>query len=82
MKLFNTCMARNDRNCEDDLMRPKRLGLVDVIVRASASKADGFVRRVPRAILSPDELVRVTYMVEAAFQTAHGEKATDSLTVL
>ena len=82
MKLFNTCMARNDRKCEEDLMRPKRLGLVDVIVRDLASKADGLVWRVPRAILAPEELLRVTYMVEAAFQTAHGEKATDSLTLL
>ena len=60
MKLFNTCMAKKDRNWEEDLMRPKRLGLVDVIVRASASKADGLVWRVPRAILAPEESVRVT----------------------
>ena len=60
MKLFNTCIARNDRNCEEVLMRPKRLGLVDVTVRASASKADGLVWRVPRAILAPEESVRVT----------------------
>ena len=41
-------------------MRPKRLGLVDVTVRASASKAEGLVWRVPLAILAPEESVRVT----------------------